>query len=147
MGRDHNRVLNVKVGRDHNRIGIERQMRSWAEASAVPYGLVDSSLVLPQTLYEPRKIIYFVCSPCKIGIMLVFGCPDRMEGLMHSSMLHELALKRGRSGHVSNLENVFHGYFGGPGCMPVVIPLSGLKWRCIFLWNKRIRGKRQNSAS
>lgn len=34
-------------GRDQNRGGIERQTKSWVEASAVPYGLADSSLILP----------------------------------------------------------------------------------------------------
>lgn len=43
----------------------------------------------------------------------MFGCSDRLEGLMHSSMLQELALKCERSGNVSNLQNVFHSYFGG----------------------------------
>lgn len=54
---------------------------------------------------------------------------DRLEGLMHSKMLQELSPKCGRSGGVSNLENVFHSYFEGQGCMPVGIPLSRLKSR------------------
>lgn len=67
----------------------------------------------------------------------MFGCPDRLEGLMHGSVLQELALKCGRSGNVGNLENISHSYFGGPGCMPVVIPLSGLKSSCTFLFGIR----------
>lgn len=67
----------------------------------------------------------------------MLGCPDRLEALMHSSMLQELALKCGRSGNVSSLENVSHSYFGWQGCVPVGIPLSGIKSTLILLWNER----------
>lgn len=63
---------------------------------------------------------------------------------MHSSVLQELALKCGRSGNVSSLKNVFHSYFGWQGCVPVGIPLCGIKTTLIFLWNER---KKRNSPS
>lgn len=75
----------------------------------------------------------------------MFGGPDRLEGLMHSRMLQEP--KCGRSGNVSNLENIFHSYFGGQGCMSVGIPLSGLKSRFTFLCNKRIKEKSKTPHS
>lgn len=59
-------------------------------------------------------------------MMVVFGCPDRLEALMHSTVLQELALKCGRSGNVNSLKNVFHSYFGWQGCVSVGIPLSGI---------------------
>lgn len=60
---------------------------------------------------------------------------------MHSGMLQEPALKCGRSGRVSNLENIFHSPLTGQRCVPVGIPPSGLKSRFNFLWNKRIKDK------
>lgn len=74
-------------------------------------------------------------------MMLVLGCLDRLEALMHSSVLQELALKCGRSGNVSSLENIFHSHFGWQGWVPVDIPLSGIKSILALLWNGRKRAK------